>query len=131
MYTYGNGCNGWQVANLEECQAKCTRNEFPSPTCDKDQTCMYVVYTEGTIPWCHLADHTCGEVDANNIQMLYIKGKGELVQHANAPVKLFFPHLPWAPPGTSIFRGCPGLFTTIFLPCPPYLITLIHSFSSA
>ena len=35
-----------------------------------------------------------------------------------APVKLFFPHPPQAPPGTLLIFGCLGLFITLFLPCP-------------
>ena len=74
MYTYGNGCDGWQVANVEECQAKCTRNEFPGTGCDRGQKCLYVLYTEGGKPWCHLADDACVIEVASTRHVLYKKG---------------------------------------------------------
>ena len=41
------------------------------------------------------------------------------------------PTPPWAPQGTSLFFGCPALLINTFLPCPPYINTLITLFSSA
>ena len=41
------------------------------------------------------------------------------------------PITPPASLGTSLFGGLPSLFITLFLPCHPWLITLIPSFCSA
>ena len=50
----------------------------------------------------------------------------------NAPVKLFCPHPPRAPPGTSLFFWvAPVLLSLYLFLAPPYIITIFTLFSSA
>jgi len=61
LYTYTgkSSCDGWSGVSLDECQAKCTRNELPNPSCPRhDIKCAYVHYYPPT-KWCHLGDNTC------------------------------------------------------------------------
>ena len=97
-YTYVDGCDGWQVANLEECQQKCTRNEFPNTKCYTGQKCTYVLYTDIAEPWCHLADNSCVIKDAQNKNTnLYKKGmlKLGIVHTINITKSFYFAAFIW------------------------------------
>ena len=55
-------CDGWSGISLEECQAKCSRNEVPNAKCPRQGVkCKYVHYNRAA-KWCHLADSTCNPV---------------------------------------------------------------------
>ena len=76
-YTGKTYCDGWSGISLEECQAKCTRNEVPNAKCPRQGVkCKFVHYTHGT-NWCHLADDTMQPCERS--QQIYNHHEGRWV----------------------------------------------------
>ena len=78
-YTGKTYCDGWSGISLEECQAKCTRNEVPNAKCPRQGVkCRFVHYTHGT-NWCHLADDTCNPVKGASRYTITMKEGGLII----------------------------------------------------
>ena len=73
-FTGKSYCDGWSGISLEECQAKCSKNEVPNANCPRRGVkCKYVHYNRPS-KWCHLADDTCNPVKGANKYTLTEKG---------------------------------------------------------
>ena len=74
-YTGSASCDGWKGISLEECKAKCSRNEVPNKACPRQGVeCMYVAYKS---TWgCHLADATCKPKKKDGSNYIYFKKEG-------------------------------------------------------